>query len=530
MLHQHHDTRSGSDLARLLQQAHALHAAGDLPKAEKLYKTILARDPGQFDALHLLGIIKYQNGKPAEALRYLAAALKRNAGSAEVLASQGLALHALGRCADACASYAAALAITPDDADLLNKHGVALLGLGRPQDALVSFDRALALDPRHAEALGNRGNALIKLNRPDEALASYDAMRVIAGDSARLLTNRAHALRRLDRLDAALADLQKAVAIDDDFAEAQFELGLVELARGNFAAGWTAYERRWATQAFAVHRRDFKSPRWTGAEPLQGRIILLHAEQGFGDTIQFVRYVTLVRQLGATVLLEVQPELKTLIEAAGLGARVIGRGDKLSAFDLHCPLLSLPLACRTFNVDGPAAVPYLKAPEARVAQWASRIAPAQLRIGVAWAGRRTHENDANRSIALSRLAPLFAATGVAFVSLQRDLGDEDRALLRSFGNVLDAGDALHDFIDTAAAIAALDAVVSIDSAVAHLAGALAKPVLVMLPRAADFRWLRERTDSIWYPSAKLFRQPTRGDWDGVIADVCAHVAALKTSA
>ncbi len=530
MLHRHHDAQSGADLAHLLQQAHALHAAGDLPKAEKLYKMILARDSGRFDALHLLGFLKYQSGRPAEALRYLAAALERNAHSAEALTSQGLALHALGRCADACASYEAALAITPDDADLHNKHAVALIDLGRPHDALASLDRALALDARHAEALGNRGNALIKLNRPDEAIASYDAMCAIAGDSARLLTNRAHALRRLDRLDEALADLQKAVAIDADFAEAQFELGLVELARGNFAAGWAAYERRWATRRFAVHRRDFKSPLWTGAQPLQGRTILLHAEQGLGDTIQFVRYAALVRQRGAAVLLEVQPELKALIAAAGLGARVIARGDKLSAFDLHCPLMSLPLACRTLTAQVPAAVPYLKASDAQAAQWAARLPAAARRIGIAWAGRRTHENDANRSIALSRLAPLLASTGAAFVSLQRDLGDEDRALLRRFDNVLDAGDALHDFTDTAAAIAALDAVISVDSAVAHLAGALGKPVLVLLPYAADFRWLRQRADSIWYPSATLFRQSRRGDWDGVIAGLCAHLAALKSAA
>ena len=523
----HHGIRFDADVPRLLQRAHAEHVEGRLAKAEKLYKAVLERDPDNVDALHLLGILTYQAGRPAEALRYLAAALKRHPRSAPMLASHGMALHALDRLEEALASYDAALLIAPGDADLYNRQGIARLNLGRPEQALESFARALALDPHHLEALGNRGNVLLKLDRLEDAIASYDAMRALGGDSARVLTNRAHALRKLDRPQDALADLQKAVSIAPDFAEAQFELGMVQLTFGQFDAGWVAYEKRWDTGKFGKHRRDFRSPRWTGRQDLRGRTILLHAEQGFGDAIQFVRYAALLPPLGATVLLEVQPELVGLIADAGFAASVFARGDKLSPFDLHCPLMSLPLACRAITTAIPAAVPYLGFSNALAAQWAKRLSSQGLRVGVAWAGNSTHNNDANRSIALARFASLFALADAQFVSLQREMSAEDHALLRRFGNVDDVGDGLRDFADTAALISQLDCIVSVDTAVAHLAGALAKPVLMLLPMAADFRWLRARNDSPWYPTATLFRQPRRGDWDSVIEEVRAHIEALR---
>lgn len=514
-------------MSGLLQQAHAHHVDGRLAKAEKLYKTVLRSDPDNVEALHLLGFLNYQSGRAAEALRYVAAALKRDARSVPILASHGMVLHALGRTEEALASYDDALTIAPGDADLRNKQGLARLELGRAQDALDSFDRALALDPRHPDALGNRGNALNALNRPQDALASYDALRRVAGDTAQVLTNRAHALRQLNRIEEALADLHRAVALDPDFAEAQFELGMVQLTLGQFDAGWAAYERRWDTGAFAKRRRDFRSPRWTGPQDLRGRTILLHAEQGFGDTIQFIRYAALLPPLGATVLIEAQPELASLIAQAGFEARVFARGDRLSPFDLHCPLMSLPSALRAIAPAIPADVPYLKTSATLAADWARRLPPRRPRVGVAWAGSRAHNNDANRSIALERFAALFALGDIQFVSLQRDASAADLALLRRFANVLHVGDNLGDFADTAAALSQLDCVISVDTAVAHLAGALAKPVTVLLPLAADFRWLRARADSPWYPTATLLRQSTRGDWDAVLEKACERLTALS---
>ena len=515
----------GADLAPLFEKAQAAHRDGALAQAEKRYKAVLARDPAHVGALHLLGYLNYQAGRPAQAMHYLTQALKQNGNSSELLSTYGLVLHTLGRLDEALTHYDAALALAPDDADLINRRGAAWLRLGRAEEALAAFDRVLACDPQHVDALGSRGNALVALNRPEEAIASYDAAMHAGGESAQLLTNRAHALRRLDRLDDAVADLTRALARDANFAEATFELALAQLARGDTAEGWSNYERRWQTGAFAGHRRDFKSPLWTGAQSLKGRTILLHAEQGFGDAIQFVRYAPLVAERGASVVLEVQPELARLMESVAGVARVVARGDKLVPFDLHCPLMSLPRAFGTSVATVPAAIPYLRVGAAEVTAWAARLPQGRPRIGICWAGRSSHSNDSNRSLPLARFADVWAGIDADVVSLQYPPSDEERALLQRRG-VVDVSAHLHDFTDTAALIENLDLVVSVDTAIVHLAGALAVPTLLMLPFAADFRWLRERTDSPWYPNAELFRQPRFADWQPVIEEVRGHLALV----
>jgi tetratricopeptide (TPR) repeat protein len=511
------------DPARLAEEALCAHRAGDFAQADRLYRTLLQRDPGNFDLLHLAGSVNHELGHLGEALRFLAAAVRHNAGSAAALSELGLVQHRLERYADALVSYDAALAIEPHNGDVINRRAVALLRLDRPDAALIELERLLAVDPGHTEALGNRGNVLVRLNRPGEAIASYDAARRIAGDTAQLLTNRANALRRLDRVEDAAADLQQAIAHRPEFAEAHFELGMARLTLGDFARGWDDYEWRWKTGAFAQNRRPFVSPLWTGAQDLIGKTILLHGEQGLGDTIQFVRYVPLVARRGATVILEVQPELVSLLTGLAGAASVIARGGKLPRFDLHCPLMSLPRAFRTTAETIPAAAPYIQVPAARAQDWTQRLPAQGPLIGIAWAGRRTHHNDQNRSLPLARLAPLLRQPRLQFVSLQRDLRDGDEAILRQSPNMLDLGGVPEDLADTAALIARLDAVVSVDTAVAHLAGALGKRLILLLPFAADFRWLRGRADSPWYPTAQLLRQPAFGDWDGVVARLAAQL-------
>jgi tetratricopeptide (TPR) repeat protein len=513
----------GPDLSRLAEKALAAHRDGDLAQADRLCRAALQRDPGNFDVLHLAGCVNHELGRLAEALRFLAAAVRRNAGSAAALSDLGLVQHRLERYADALASYDAALALAPDDCDLINRRAVALLRLDRPDEALAELERLLAITPGHTDGLGNRGNVLMRLNRPGDAIASYDAARRIAGDTAQLLTNRAHALRRLDRLVEAILDLEAAIVRRPDFAEAHFELGMARLARGDFPGGWNEYEWRWKTAAFAASRRSFTSPLWTGEQDLAGQTILLHAEQGLGDTIQFVRYVPLVARRGATVILEVQPELVSLLAGFDGAVHVIARGGKLPRFDLHCPLLSLPRAFRTTPATIPAAVPYIHASAARTQGWAERLPAQGPLIGIAWAGRSTHHNDQNRSLPLARLAPLLRRADARFVSLQREPRSGDEAILRACPGVLDLGGVPDDLVDTAALIARLDAVISVDTAVAHLAGALGKRLFLLLPLAADFRWLRGREDSAWYPTAQLVRQPAFGDWEGVVARLGALI-------
>jgi hypothetical protein len=295
---------------------------------------------------------------------------------------------------------------------------------------------------------------------------------------------------------------------------------MAQLALGDFAAGWAKYEWRWKTAAFAAHRRSFTSRLWTGGEALAGKTILLHGEQGLGDTIQFVRYLPLVARRGATVILETQPELASLLAGTEGATEVIARGRKLPRFDLHCPLMSLPRAFGTTAETIPPPLPSFRVSAAHAERWTQRL-PAQGRlVGIAWAGRTTHHNDQNRSLPLARLARLLQTDGVQFVRLQRDLRPGDDAILRESPNVLDLGGVPEDFAETAALIARLDAVISVDTAAAHLAGTLGKPLFLLLPFAADFRWLRGHGETAWYPTARLLRQPAFGDWDRVVARLC----------
>jgi len=466
----------------MLRRAVRAHQEGAFDQAQRLYGALLQHDPTDFNALHLLGLLHHQRGALDLALRH----------------------------------YDAALKIMPGDLDIINKRGIALLESARLEEALADFNHILAGDADHIDALGNRGNALLKLNRPLEALASYDTALKVAPRHARLLTNRAHALRRLDRPHEALMSASSALAADPNFAEARFEESLARLTLGDFSTGWRAYESRWATGAFAAQRRNFRQPLWLGDRPVSGQTVLLHAEQGFGDSLQFIRYAPHVAALGAKVTVEVQPELVRLVSRTNGIDTVVGRGSKLPRFDLHCPLLSLPLACGTEITTIPADVPYIAPDPADVAAWRARLPPHRLRVGLAWAGCTSHKNDLNRSVQLATLARLLDLPDILMVSLQHDLNAEDAAILRASPHVFHAAERFRDFADTAALISLLDLVISVDTAVAHVAGALGKPLWLLLPVAADFRWLRERHDTPWYPTARLFRQQQFADWSSVI--------------
>jgi hypothetical protein len=500
----------------MLRRAERAREQLELDKAERLYAALLQHQPGNFDALHGLGQINYQRGRLDAALALIQAALQSDLSRADGFASLGLVFYSLKQFERALVSYDEGLRIAPDDAELLNRRGVALLEIGRPREALESFDRVLKSAPDSFDGLGNRGNALLKLNRVVDALAAYDRALQRAPNNVQLLTNRAVALRRLDRPHEALLSATRALASKPDFAQARFVESVARLTLGDFVAGWPGYESRWQVGWLATQRRNFAAPLWLGKESLEGKTILLHAEQGLGDTIQFVRYAPLLAARGAHVILEVQPQLARLLSRMpGVGA-VVARKEALPRYDFHCPLLSLPLACATTLETIPADGAYLVPADADVASWRDRLPQRRPRIGLVWSGERSHDNDLNRSMRLATLKPLLEVPDIAFVSLQHEVREEDAALLQSRPDVWRIGAKFRDFADTAAAIALLDAVIAVDTAVAHLAGAMGKPLLLLLPFAADFRWMRERTDSPWYPTARLFRQPQFGDWDSVV--------------
>jgi tetratricopeptide (TPR) repeat protein len=506
------------NLSRLQRQAYSAFEERDLDRAAKLCAGILEYRPDDFDALHLLGVLNFQRHRLTEALRFLSQALRVNSTSADAMSNLGLALHATGRWEEAIASYRNALQFAPDHPEILYNLANTYLELGHIDDALAHFDVVLTKNPDHVGARVNRGNTLLRFNRPIEAIASYDAALAKMPGHPQILTNRGHALRRLDRPVEALAGFEAAIAAKADFAEAHFEAAMTRLSLGDFEAGWKAYEWRRRTGAFAAQRRQFQAPLWLGEMPVVGKTILLHAEQGFGDTIQFIRYAPLLAGRGAKVVCEVQPELLPLLAQLenGQDITIIGKGAPLPAFDLHCPLLSLPLAFGTQPATIPAAIPYLAAPAARLTEWQDRLPPGGPRVGFVWSGQPSHKNDANRSIPLKRLAGLFENPLVRCFSLQSGMRDADSEVLKGLPNLVHLGDSFRDFADTAAVIALLDVIVSVDTAVAHLAGAMGKPVVILLPYAADFRWLRGRDDSPWYGQAKLLRQPEFGDWDSVI--------------
>ncbi len=514
------------NLSRLQRQAYHSFQQGDLDKVERLCAAILKHHDEDFDALQMLGLAHLYRSRPAKALEFLSKALRANAGSADAMSNLGLALHAAGRFEEAVANYRNALALAPDHPEIVYNLGNALLELGRLDEALANFDATLAQNPSHVGACVNRGNTLLRFNRALEALESYDRALALRPSHPQILTNRGHVLRRLNRPAQALADFKSALATAPEFAEAHFEAAMAQLALGDFVNGWKEYEWRWKAGAFADKWRSFRSPLWSGDVPLAGKTILLHAEQGFGDTIQFIRYAPLVAERGARVICEVQPELQLLLSQID-NIEVVAKGEALPPFDLHCPLLSLPLAFGTQAETVPARIPYLAASAARIEHWRGRLPIGRPRAGFVWSGSSAHKNDANRSIPLARLAALFEQAPFACFSLQRELREADRDQLRNAPGLVDLGPELHDFTETAAVIALLDVVVSVDTAVAHLAGALGRPVLILLPYGADFRWMRDRGDTPWYPTAKLFRQPSFGDWDSIIARLADELRRLS---
>jgi tetratricopeptide (TPR) repeat protein len=506
----------------LSNRGNALKALGRLDDALASYDRALTARPGDAQALFNRGVTLHELKRFDLALASYDRALSVRPDHAEALSNRGDALRELGRLEEALASYDRALAARPDSTEALSNRGNVLKALRRFDDALASYDAALRLRPDYPEALSNRAVTLQALDRLDEALANCDRALALRADSIEALTNRASVLQELHRFDEALATYDRVAAIAPDYAEAQMNRALLLLLTGDFTKGWPAYE--WRRKLPSRVERGFTQPEWSG-EDIAGKRLLLHAEQGFGDTIQFARYAALAAMRGADVVLEVQPPLEPLL--GGLfGVKVVAAGrDRLPPFDLHCPLLSLPHLFATTPKTIPGGVPYVVAPADRLAAWAPRLPADGMRVGLAWSGHPDNTRDHERSIPFARLAPLICVPGIRFVSLQKEIRAADADEFRGCGGVIDLRAELHDFADTAAVIAQLDLVITVDTAVAHLAGAMGKPVWLVLPRVPDFRWLLDRATSPWYPSVRLFRKSQVDTWDAVIAGVATELAA-----
>lgn len=615
---------SDVDVKAEFDRAVALHQARRLVEAEAIYRRILAcrpRDPG---ALHLLGVVDIQRGRPAAALENIAAAMAINPQAAPFHGNYATALQALGRLDEAQTHYQEAVRLDPDYADAHNNLGVLLEKRARQRDAIAAYRaalkarpdfaeahqnlgqllratgaideaithlreairlrpdyaeahrglgialgrqnkveesiaelrRAIALNPEDAEAHNQLGNRLKQKGRLEEAEASYRRALALQPDLVDAHNNLGNVHFRRGRLDAAEACYRKTLALRADYPDGHGNLGIVHMGRcdydaaiaslrralelrpsypeagcnlgqallvlGRFREGWERYEARWKLPNMPA--RPFRQPCWRG-ESLLGRTILLHAEQGLGDAIQFVRFVPLIRALGADIVLEAPRELMRLFAPIAVdGVRLVQRDHELPHFDLHCPLLSLPGALGCDLGDIPAAVPYLAADPAAVGQWRARLGGGdRLHVGLVWAGNPQHGNDLNRSFPPLAFRPLLELPGISFHSLQKQQRPGDAAHLAQLGTVHDHAAELGDFCDTAAALSALDLLIAADTSVVHLAGALARPVWTLLPFSPDWRWLIGRNDSPWYPTMRLYRQSQARDWEGVMRRVAVDL-------
>jgi tetratricopeptide (TPR) repeat protein len=451
---------------------------------------------------------------------------------AEAHCNRGNALKELGRLDQAVASYDRAIALRPGYAQAYLNRGNALHELHRFDEALAGYDRALALRPDFAEAHSNRGNVLQELRRFAEALSSYDRAVLLRPDFAEAHSNRGNALKELDRFDEALASFARARSIRPQFADAHFNEALCRLLIGDLARGFEQYEWRWGTEQLRGERRNFAQPQWSGAENLAGKTVLIHAEQGFGDTLQFCRYLPRVAERAGKVIFEVQKPLLTLMRQFAGIAQIVPRGEPLGDFDLHCPLMSLPRAFATRLDSIPAQPRYLDVPADKAAAWRERLRTHQdLRVGIAWAGSprpglpHASRLDRQRSIAFDCLAPILKVAGCAFYSLQK--GERAAAQLHASTlchHVIDFTDELHDFADTAALVENLDLVIAVDTSIVHLAGALGKPLWLINRHNTCWRWLRDSEDSPWYPTVRIFRQDAARSFDPVIARIATALA------
>ena len=549
----------------------ALHALGRSAEALQSYDRAAALRPDQAKAHFNRGVVLYALGRRDEAVDAHRRATLLQPALAEALRYAGRALRELGRWGEALEAYDAALTLRPGDAELHTARANVLCDLDRPDQALEAYDRAIALKPDHAEAWSNRMVALRDLRRPEEALASCERAIALEPDNAQAHNKRGGALYEFQRLDEALASFDRAIALDPNDAqahlnravilnqqrrfdeamasfdralalkpndpEAHFHQAMCRLTLGDEAAGWRQYEWRWRTRQFEDAGRDFPMPLWLGDQSLKGRTVLVHAEQGLGDALQFCRYAPVLADLGATVVLEVYPNLVRLMERlAGVGA-VIGRGAALPECDFHIPLMSLPLALGARAHEH--AAPYLSPDPADVTAWARRLDGVEgFRVGLCWAGGArpdqpiAHAIDLRRSLPLEAFRPLADIPGVRFVSLQKGPPAAEIVTAGDWpsGPIVDRTHELHDFADTAALVANLDLVIACDTSAAHLAGAVGKPVWILNRFDSCWRWGHGREDSPWYPTGRLFNQTEPGDWASVIKAVKDRLARERSLA
>jgi tetratricopeptide (TPR) repeat protein len=491
------------------------------------YRRAIQCQPNYAEAYSNLGNALRELGCDDEAIAAYRQALEIAPGAAVVWSNLAAALWEQRKIAETAAACQRALAINPDLPEALHIQGNLFWAERKPEDAVVAYQRAIQRSPRDLAPHNNLAVALTELGRLEEAIE--ECRIVLQSDPAQpgAHNNLANVYFERGQLEEALREYQRALDLDPHYSEAKFGLAMLHLLRGDFAHGWPLYESRW--KAWGVPQRKFIQPLWDGS-PLRGRRILVHAEQGLGDSIQFVRYAKLLVELGGEVIVECPRTLLDLCRTSEAVHAVVQTGDPLPLFDVHIPMLQLPASFHTSAANIPAPIPYLAADLHKRQAWRKLLGDAchgGLRVGLVWASNPVNRLSRRRDLPRQALQPFLQVTGIDFYSLQvgtptkKDWGDLPP------GHITDFTNRLHDFADTAALMMELDLVISVDTAVAHLAGALARPVWTLLPFIPDWRWGLTGETSPWYPTMRLFRQPALGDWDSVVRRVADALERAK---
>jgi tetratricopeptide (TPR) repeat protein len=511
-------------VAEILNVARQALSEGRYAEAEAIYRQLVAAVPQMPDGWHELGVAQLQGGNSEGAIVSLDRAVVLDASNAMYWSNLGAAHRQSKHPADALRSFLQSLACGGPTPQIHSNIGLARKALGQESEAIADFDAALGLAPNYATAHFNRANLLLEMGRAEEAIAGYRRTLELEPHDAGALCKLGVAYGDAGNFPAALDCYERAIVLQLGYPEPRRNRAMIWLSQGDYGRGWQEFEWRLKCDGFAP--RVSSGARWYG-EPLSGRTLLVHAEQGLGDTLQFVRYLPLLETLGGNVRLEVQPPLVPLLRESGFGRWLTAPGAR-ERYDLQCPLMSLPL-----YVPQPAAPPYWSGPYLQanlelVAAWEPRIrALPGLRVGIAWAGNPAHEHDRFRSVVLDAFAPLAGIPGVSLVNLQKGAAREQLArapfAVTDFGPAID--DAAGAFMDTAAIMRHLDLVISVDTALVHLAGGLGIPTWLPLHFSPDWRWMQSGSTTPWYPTLRLFRQPQLHAWTPVFAEMADSLRA-----
>jgi tetratricopeptide (TPR) repeat protein len=510
-----------------LRRAEGAYQQGALNEARGLCQAALQRSPDDLRALCLMAAIATDAKRIEEGAQWAKRAIATSPGAAAAHYALGRVWESAGRYADGEASYRNAVRLDPRHAKAHNNLGACLHMQGRIDEAITCYRKALEIDPAQPQANQNYAAFVRDPEAQQVAIAGYRRRIEQNPDDAAALANLANLLVEIGRHEDALACLEKATALDPQYAEAHLSKAFLLLLRGDYARGWKEYEWRWRVDAFNASVRRFSQPVWDGRTG-GGETVLIHGESGFGDMLQFVRYAPLVAARCGTVLLECQPQLRPLLEGFEGVHRVVARGEALPPFTAHVPLIMLPGIFGATLDDVAWRGPYVRADAQRVAAWRSLVEPGPgLKVGLVWAGNPANWGDRKRSLSLDMLAPLARVPGATFYSLQVGPAAAEAASPPPGLRLVDHTGRIRDFSDTAALISLLDAVLTIDTSVCHLGGAMGAPTWVLLGFAADWRFHLERSDNPWYPTMRLFRQPRDGDWAGAVDKVVDELMRLR---